>query len=71
MEAYWGTGSIGPRILDFGTRIGEWPASRLSCFTLRTNWIGSWVSPRADLDSVAKIKSDPPLPGIVSRSSSP
>jgi hypothetical protein len=60
MKAYYGSGGISPRILDFGTR-WEWSASRPGRFTPRerassTNCIGGWVDPRAGLDAVVKRK---------------
>jgi hypothetical protein len=61
MKAYWGSESIDPRILNLGTRRGEWSASRPVRFTPRerapsTHWIGDWVGPRAVLDAVVKRK---------------
>jgi hypothetical protein len=61
MKTYWGSGGIAPRILDLGTKWGEWSASRPGCFTPRerssgTHWIGGWVGPSAVLDAVVKRK---------------
>jgi hypothetical protein len=61
MKTYWGNGGIVPHILDLGSRVGEWLASRPGRFTPReralgTNWIGGWVGPRAALDTVVKRK---------------
>jgi hypothetical protein len=61
MKAYWGSGGTSPRILHLDTR-WRWMVS----FTGRplyprvrasgTHWIGGWVGPRADLDTVMKRK---------------
>jgi hypothetical protein len=61
MKAYWRSGGIAPCILDLGTRLGEWSASRPGRFTPRerapdTHWIGRWVGPRTVLDTVVKRK---------------
>jgi hypothetical protein len=53
MKTYWGSGDIDPRILDLGTRWGEWSASRPGRF-----------APRAVLDAVMKKKNFQPLPGL-------
>jgi hypothetical protein len=69
MKVYWGNGSIAPRILDLGTRLGEWSASRPGRFTPREraagkHWMGGWVGPRAGLNAVVKRKIPSPPPGI-------
>jgi hypothetical protein len=56
---YWESGGIAPRILDLGTRVSEWSASRGGRFTPRetapgTHWIGGWMGPRAGRDAVVK-----------------
>jgi hypothetical protein len=61
MKTYWGSGGIAPRILTSALDGGEWSASCPACFTPRerapaTHWIGSWVDPRAVLDTVVKRK---------------
>jgi hypothetical protein len=55
MKTYWESGGIAPRIHYFGTRRGEWSASRTGRFTPGerapgTHWIG------AILDAVVKRK---------------
>jgi hypothetical protein len=50
MEAYWGSGDIATRIIDFALDGGERSASCPGRFTLRerapgTHWIGGWVGP--------------------------
>jgi hypothetical protein len=57
---YRGSGGIAPRILDLGTRWGEWSASGPGRFTPSerasgTHWLG-WVGPRAVLDTMVKRK---------------
>jgi hypothetical protein len=61
MKAYWGIEGIAPRIINFGTRWGEWSDLRPGSFNPRerapgTHWIGGWVGPRAGLDTVVKRK---------------
>jgi len=68
MKAYWGSGSIVPRILDLGTR-WEWLDSCSGRFTPRerapsTHWIGACLGPGAVLDAVAKRNIPSPLPGL-------
>jgi hypothetical protein len=60
MKACW-SGDIAPRILDLGTRWGEWSASRPGRFNPRetapgTHYIGGCVGPTAGLDEVVKRK---------------
>jgi hypothetical protein len=60
MKAYWGSGGTAPHILDLSTR-WRWVVS----FTPRplthkerapgTDWIGSWVGPRAGVDTAVKL----------------
>jgi len=56
MKAYWGSGCIAPRYLNLGIR---W--KRVVSFTMRSlysrgksPWIGGWVGPREDMDTVVK-----------------
>jgi hypothetical protein len=61
MKTYWGSGGIAPRILDFGTRWGEWSALRPGHFIPRerapgTHWIWGWVGPRTGLNTVVRRK---------------
>jgi hypothetical protein len=64
MKAYWGSGSIAPRILALGTR-WMWSASGSGRFILRerhpppgTHWIGGWTDSRTGMD--AGVKRKPP-----------
>jgi hypothetical protein len=68
-ENLYGSGGIAPRILNLGIGGSEWSASRPSHVTpgerAATHWIGSWMGPRAGLDTVGKIKLiSSPLPGF-------
>jgi hypothetical protein len=62
MKAYWGSGSIAPRVVrPRALDGGEWSASRTSRFTPReiapgTHCIGGWEGLRAVLDAVVKRK---------------
>jgi hypothetical protein len=61
MKAYWGSGRIGPHILNLGTRwrwmvsFTPWPLYHRERAP-GTHWIGGWVWPRAVLDAVVKRK---------------
>jgi hypothetical protein len=59
MKAYWGSTGIAPHILTSALDGGEWLGSRPGRLTPRerapgTHWIGSWVGPKAVLDTVVK-----------------
>jgi len=61
MKAYWGNGCIAPRILDLGSRWGEWSDSFPGRFTPRER--APWhpldrrlVGPVVGLDKVVKRK---------------
>jgi hypothetical protein len=75
MKAYWGSGSIAPRV-DLSTRC-RWVASfKPRPLTPRetapgTHQIGGWVDPRAGLDAVLKRKIRSSCRGTNPRSSSP
>jgi hypothetical protein len=62
MKAYWGSGSIAPRILTSSALDGGgWSDSRPGRFTPRErapgiHWIRGWVGHRAVLDAVVKRK---------------
>jgi hypothetical protein len=61
MEVYWRSGGIAPRILTVALDGAEWLPSRPGRFTLSertpgTHCVGSWVGPRAVLDTVVKRK---------------
>jgi len=67
MKGYWGSGDMAPRILDFGTRWGEWSASRPSRFSPRqrasgTHWIGD-CGPQNRSGRGCEERSPRPLPG--------
>jgi hypothetical protein len=60
-EGMWGSGGIAPLFLTSAPDGGEWSASRPCGLTpgytaRRTHWIGSWVGPRAGVDSMKKRK---------------
>jgi hypothetical protein len=66
MKAYWGWMYSYTHSLTSALDGGEWSASRPGRFTPRerspgTDWIGSWVGPRAVLDAVVKGKIIPVL----------
>jgi hypothetical protein len=47
MKTYEGSGGIAPLFLTLALDGGEWSPSRPGRFIPGTNWIGSWVGPRA------------------------
>jgi hypothetical protein len=61
MEAYGGSGGIGPRIFTSALDGGEWSVSRPCRFNSRerapgAHWIEGWVGPGAGLETVVKRK---------------
>jgi len=65
MKAYWGSGSIAPHILEFGSGY-RWAASftPMPLYPRETapgiHWKGGWEGPRAGLDTVVKRKTHSP-----------